>query len=116
MKWYQCYTYDSSPYCCDPPLNSGIYAIFLFNSIKRNKKLIYIGSSKNLKQRLNRLSHPVISRKNKFPYLTIVFALECTDYLKKEKRYIKRLKPSLNKMFLNKKRIKRFGQLLKQNG
>lgn len=97
MKWHQCYTYDPSPYCSDPPNKSGIYAIFIYNIAKNKKRLIYIGSSLNLKKRLNRLSHSLISHKIVFPFLIIAFAIECENYLEKEKRYIKRLHPILNK-------------------
>jgi excinuclease UvrABC nuclease subunit len=97
--WHQCFTYDPSPYCSDPPNQPGVYIIYLINYILGRRRLVYIGSAKNLRKRLNRHTHGILKRNHIHPYLPIVFAKETDTYLSLEKRLIKKLKPILNKNF-----------------
>jgi excinuclease UvrABC nuclease subunit len=97
-NWHQCFTYDPSPYCFQAPNKPGVYAIFLLNYRKWRKRLLYIGSSSNLRKRLTR-HHPLLCRDTKLPYLTIAFARETNEYSLLEKKLIKKLQPILNRTF-----------------
>lgn len=99
-NWHQVFTYDSSPFCHGCPEQSGVYVIFLAKcrGNKIRKRLVYIGSSSNLKNRLNR-SHPVINRNFGIGFVTVAYAKLDKEYALTEKKLIKKLKPFCNKTF-----------------
>ncbi len=74
------------------PERPGVYALYLENS------LLYIGSSSNLKSRLN--NHPFVRRSDSvrtdFKYLKFKVCSKYGEWLMLEARLIKRAKPPLN--------------------
>ena len=80
------------------PELSGVYVIFMFNYGSRRMRLIYIGSSKNLKKRIS--THPILSKK---VFNTKLYFMVCQDYFGIEKHLIKKHKPILNRTYNAKK-------------
>jgi len=68
--------------------------VFYWNYYSNESSLAYIGSSKNLFKRVSR-GREVLNVD--FPILPIVFIKTTTDYIRLEKRLIKKFRPDLNK-------------------
>lgn len=77
----------------------GVYAVFLMNIQDKKRKLLYIGSSKNMRKRVYSSGHPyeIINNSAKWPYFAGIMYRECDNFLQLEKTMIKRLKPFFNK-------------------
>ena len=104
-------------YCHVPPDKPGFYAIYLQNLQTNNSELVYIGTAKNLKRRLN--NHEVVRLLNRMYEYPIHVNIKCrvfepnissrrtlgwynkqdqadNERLLIEARLIKRLQPRLN--------------------
>ncbi len=99
--WFVTNTYDVVLYCT-PPIYSGCYAIYLLDHIEHSKKLLYIGTAQNLKQRLS--SHEILRTldyfrsPNEIPYIKIKLISNKETRMLTEKKLINRLLPPLNKV------------------
>lgn len=77
------------------PSQSGVYAICAKQNFNSAEHVIYIGSTKNLKQRLASPVHPYRVAYQRFPVYVRFF--ECENPYELEKELIKKYKPIMNK-------------------
>jgi predicted GIY-YIG superfamily endonuclease len=86
-----------------PPRACGVYGVFVFKKYLSTPKetLLYIGSSKNVRDRVMNLRHPYrkcFTRLSGEDVWVYTKTLETEDYIEKEKILIRHLRPILNKM------------------
>ena len=81
------------------PNTAGVYAIWSRNMPYESglEHLLYIGSSKNLFNRLNNKRHHYKTAFNRLSGLVYVSFIETNDYINIENMLIKKHKPILNK-------------------
>lgn len=62
------------------------------------ERVMYVGSSKNIRQRFNSPDHPlnVLQQLHRWPHAVYARSLRCDDYLKKEVQLIKLFNPPMN--------------------
>ena len=77
--------------------NSGVYAIGLFNPISKHKRIVYIGSSKNMARRVYSNNHVYMKLHTRSDYLVFALEYECDNYVSEEAKIISEFKPFLNK-------------------
>jgi excinuclease UvrABC nuclease subunit len=91
--------FDYNP--CGPSTKAGVYMVCVFEDFpfKKEEKVLYIGSSKNINKRVMSMSHPYRKCYNKAKDGDIVAIKyhECDNYLEIEKFLIGELNPILNK-------------------
>lgn len=83
---------------CGLPPTAGVYAIYTLNRDTKESQLQYIGSSKNMANRVYKNKHKYIDLFNKKmdnEYVCVAF-LETEDYVSIEKKLIKTHNPLLN--------------------
>jgi excinuclease UvrABC nuclease subunit len=103
-NWFITNTYDVVPYCT-PPALAGCYAIYGLNYLTGEKRLIYIGTSKNLQKRIpqhntnNYLVSDIKKGIYEIPLFKIKLISNTNKRLETEQRLIKRLKPFYNKQY-----------------
>lgn len=73
---------------------SGVYCIYTL--VGKTKNLHYIGSSKNIGNRVSKENHPykILFREG---HLVFIKFKECENYIQLEKDLIRKLKPIMNK-------------------
>lgn len=76
------------------PDSRGIYIISIVYGTSRKRKLMYVGMSTNLKQRLQ--SHPAMLFLKAIGFETKVHFIECYEYEKNERFLIEATQPPLN--------------------
>lgn len=76
----------------------GVYLIFIANYLTKEKRLIYVGSSKNIRNRIEKHNkwHTWFSLLEDFEFIYDM-CRECENNIEFEKWLIKRLHPKLNK-------------------
>jgi excinuclease UvrABC nuclease subunit len=81
-----------------PPAEPGVYCVFVHNLLTGKRRVLYIGSSHNIKKRVLNNAHPYMKAFNSFKYPEMVATKTkvCEDYLELERRLIQRLKPEYN--------------------
>lgn len=91
---------------------SGVYAVCVsaykeYNKEKPKERILYIGSSKNMRKRVcDDMSHPYRICLNRFDNLLVYTkSIETNDYKDLEQRLINIYKPLLNKNHKNAKKI-----------
>ena len=80
------------------PNSMGVYAIMLFSEKTKREKCVYIGSSKNMRNRVMMTSHiyrRLYDRVKKF--FVVIRYLECSNYKYEEKYFITICSPFFNK-------------------
>lgn len=90
---------SESPNHCGPYYGSGVYGIYVYDlRINEKRRLLYIGSSRNISQRLSLRSHHYLRAYARFndPYAVISVSMPCSDYINREKILIAHYKPFLN--------------------
>lgn len=92
-KWQE--AYDVDRHCGLVPAVPGIYAFFTLNIFTKEKKLVYIGQSQNLAQRL-KIYHPLERRVQVEDCIFLCRYLITDEHIEKEKAYIKRFCPIYN--------------------
>lgn len=86
---------EPSPF--GPPSCAGVYGVFVFHPKSERERLIYIGSSNNVRKRVMALSHPYRRAYSRFDNLYVYTkTLETDDYIDLEKHLIRYFKPWLN--------------------
>jgi len=96
-----------SDYCHVVPNSPGCYAIFIFNIETLKKKLIYVGTAKNLKIRLAK--HEIVKVLNaliempEIPYIMCKVIIDDSERKSTESRLIARLNPKANYINYGKK-------------
>ena len=80
------------------PAVAGVYCVISYNLDTQKKELLYIGSSKNIRERLSKIAHPynILYKKYRPSILLTTKSKVCSNYIKKEKELIKRLQPRYN--------------------
>lgn len=87
------------------PEKPGVYAVYFLYGMgqdPKNARLVYIGSSKNIKKRIQSTTHPygqILIRKKRGLSKLSVFCkyIECDDFKEVERILISLYKPILNK-------------------
>ena len=86
---------QSSPF--GPPSSPGVYGVFVYDPRNQNERLIYIGSSGNVRQRVMNANHIYIRAYRRFEKLYVITkTLDTDDYVRVEKALIKHYKPFFN--------------------
>lgn len=95
-EWKTPDTYDRN--FAELPSSQGIYLLVECNVDPENfyHRVLYVGSSSNLKNRLSRRHEKLELARNLFPYVQRYFAEVTGDVLKTEIQFIKRFNPPLN--------------------
>jgi len=102
MNWGFTKTYNRVKYPVPPQL-PGNYAIYSLDIFSRERKLLYIGTSYDLKRRLD--THPIYSilktilTPNEIPIFKIKTISNPEERFSLEKKLISRLNPPLNKIY-----------------
>lgn len=88
--------WQSSPF--GTPSTPGVYAVVSVNYFTHKTVVLYIGSSKNIHNRVMNPKHPYrqLVDLNEYPVLISVKYKECSDFIDLERRLIKRLCPKYN--------------------
>jgi excinuclease UvrABC nuclease subunit len=84
---------------CGPSYKCGVYGVFVTSGT--NTRCVYIGSSKNIFNRVMSESHvyrKLYDRISGFDYLVYTREIICTDYILRERDLIRKYKPLLNKV------------------
>jgi len=79
------------------PEMAGCYAFYIYSSVRNNYKLLYVGTSTNLKRRIT--AHNIYNRLKSKKFLIKIRFIN-KHRLKLEKYFIKRLHPTLNKRLI----------------
>jgi excinuclease UvrABC nuclease subunit len=88
--------FESSP--MGPPPCPGVYFVSIFSPLTLKRLVAYIGSSKNIRDRVNTKNHPYITLYKRFGE-TFWVITECyltNNYKELEKHAIKQIRPVLN--------------------
>lgn len=85
-------------FMCQPLSKPGVYAIFMQSGYNIRPRLLYIGSSKNIKKRTQQTNHWFIYLYKRCYQGIILKYIYCDNYIEVEKKMIKKLKPLLNKV------------------
>jgi hypothetical protein len=98
-KWHNANTYDTN--YMSPPSAPGVYMLvsskYSFVRKKHIRKILYVGSSKNLLKRYN--NHEVFNKiKDKYYYIQFYFRIE-DDPINIERALIKMIQPKYNKQW-----------------
>lgn len=84
----------------DNYFSSGVYFIWIINISKlRHRRLVYIGSGKNMKKRTKSAGHPLrkLNERLGVNFIAGCTYYACEDFLNIEKECINHFKPFLNK-------------------
>jgi hypothetical protein len=85
-----------------PPPWCGVYGVFVFHPTSKRERLIYIGSSGNVKKRVMAATHPYRLAYDRFNNLYVYTkTLETDNYIEVEKSLIRHFKPILNRTYKN---------------
>lgn len=81
-----------------PPSRAGVYGVFIMNWNTKKEKVVYIGSSKNLNDRIHKPTHHYmrLHRELLFPLFVYTKIMLTDDYKEVEKALIKHFKPKFN--------------------
>lgn len=90
-------------FMCEPKPEKGVYAIFLQSSYLQRPRLMYIGSSKNIRNRVTKTNHWYMYLYKRCYQGVVLKYIYCDNYLKIEKEMIKKHKPLLNKIYNGRK-------------
>lgn len=89
--------FDASPF--GPPETCGVYAICVSSIQEKTLRVIYIGSSQNIKKRLTSMKHPYRRVFGLVKSLCVgVMYKECDDYVAQEASLIFKYKPRFNRV------------------
>ena len=83
-----------------PSYGAGVYAVCAKSTPNHDERILYIGSSKNIKARVLRESHPYIKLINKGLHVYLK-CIDTDNYIELEKKLINQYKPLLNKQHKN---------------
>ena len=87
--------FESSP--LGPPSAPGVYLVSAFSPLTKKRLVLYIGSSKNIRDRVMQSNHPYLiyyRRLTKFWVITETYVT--MNYKQLEKQTIQQIKPVLN--------------------
>jgi excinuclease UvrABC nuclease subunit len=83
--------------CIGPPIAPGVYAVCLFNPYIKKERILYIGSSKNIRARVTQERHPYYNLYRRFiNWPVYTKSIITDDYKNIELLLIKYVKPLLN--------------------
>lgn len=84
------------------PSDAGVYLVCLENSVRyggvRCERVMYVGSSNNIKKRMADPTHPLNVLREQYPWPDAVYLRMyiCDDYLEREVQFIKLFRPPMN--------------------
>jgi hypothetical protein len=91
---------EASPF--GPPSSPGVYGVFVHDPRNRNERLIYIGSSKDVRKRVLNSNHIYLRAFRRFQNLYVITkTLDTEDYARIEKVLIKHFRPMFNITYRN---------------
>jgi hypothetical protein len=88
----------SNEFMCEPRSECGVYAIFMQSDYNIRPRLLYIGSSKNIRKRVYQRNHWYIYLYRRCYQGIVLQYIYCENYIEVEKKLIKKLNPLLNKI------------------
>ncbi len=93
---------SESPCGLGPPRSPGVYGIYMYKTFLEipSKSLLYIGSSKNVRDRVMKPDHPYLKLYRRLSHHNVsicTVTLITEDYKEAEKILIRNLRPRLNK-------------------
>lgn len=86
------------------PKRPGVYAVISVNVETNKTEVVYVGSSCNIRLRLQSYSHPyrILYNASEWPIVIAVKYKLCDNYLELERFLIKKLQPKHNSNFKSK--------------
>ena len=97
MYLYKNNLFEPSPF--GPPSSSGVYMVVVIDPESNRKRICYIGSSKNIKERVSNNTHPYMKLFNRLQNKTVITISACMidGYRELEIEMINHFRPLLNK-------------------
>jgi len=90
--------FEASPF--GPPASPGVYLVAVTSPLTHKKRIFYVGSSKNIRNRVSNFKHPyyIIYQRLSHLFWVCTESYVTNDYLELERDVIKQLNPILNKV------------------